>query len=413
MTMQTRLVSLLLSLLVAGTSQAEDAAGPRTLQDYLALARAVNPAILAANSQAGAAGEQVGVARGYPDPKLLYGYFLTPSMKEGRQELVLMQDLPFWGKRGLRGDVASAAARATAHMADATALDVDTAVKIAFYDYVRLHETERVLNEESQLLGRMQDAIQVRYAAERAEQQDVLKVTLAISQLDDQLTLNRRDLAAARARLNELIGRDADAPVADPQWEVPAADSLIAAASADSALAWRPEMAVARAEIEMARRSGDLARREYYPDFSVGAMYEFGGTEPDMWEVMAGISLPIWFGKRGAAVRAADAMKSSAEHRLRSQELRVRRELQQAMDRVRAAQERRRRFETVILPQAQQTFESSEAGYRAQRVDFLDYLDSERVLLSIRREYYEVIADLGMQVAELERALAMDAAPAK
>jgi cobalt-zinc-cadmium efflux system outer membrane protein len=405
--------ALVLAAIFAASAEAEaETEAPRPLEYFLASARAANPSIRAAQSQALAATERIGVARGYPDPNLLYGYYVSPDASRGRQELTFMQEIPFFGKRAMRGDVAASAATASARMADATALDIDAMVKMTFYEYVRLHETARVLEEESSLLGRMREAIQVRYAAERAEQQDVLKVTLAISQLDDQLTLNRRELAAVRARMNELMGRDAAAPLPPPQWSIPATDELVAQAIADTALAHRPEVAASRAEIEMAENARRLARREYLPDFALGVMYEFGGSEEhglddDMWKLMAGINLPIWIGKRRAEVREAEAMRTGAEHRLNAEELRVRREVREAVERVRAAEERRVRFETVIIPQAEQTFQSSEAGYRASRVDFLDYLDSERMLLSMRREYYEVIADLGMQVAALERAVAI------
>jgi outer membrane protein TolC len=405
---------VLFALLWPAAASADDpAADAAPLSYFLDQARSANPSLRVAGAQARAATERIGMARGYPDPMVLYSYAVAPEMMRGRQKLTLMQGIPFFGKRGLRGDVAASAARASAHSAEATALDIDAAVKMTFYDYVRLHEIERVLDEETLLLQRMRSAIQTRYAGELAEQQDVLKVTLAISQLDDQSTLNRRELAAVRARMNELLGRDAAAPLPSPKWDTPAADAVLAGAMADTAVARRPEVAAAQAEIAMAERSLRLAKREFYPDFALGVMYEFGGNagEDGMWELMAGINLPIWIGKRRAAVREAEAMQFGAEQRLSAEQLRVRREVQESVERVRAAEERRVRFETVILPQARQTFESSEAGYRAARVDFLDYLDSERTLLSIRREYYEVIADLGIQLAALERALAWNAAP--
>jgi outer membrane protein TolC len=176
----------------------------------------------------------------------------------------------------------------------------------------------------------------------------------------------------------------------------------------DSALARRPEMASARAGVEMADRSRSLAGKEYWPNLLVGFMYEFGADRDDMWEVIAGIDIPIWIGKRNAQAREAEAMQTGATHTLRAETLRTRREVREAWERVRAGEERRVRFETVILPQAEQTFQSSEAGYRAGRVDFIDYLDSERVLLATRREYYDVIADLGAHLALLERAIAAD-----
>ncbi|HEX5132167.1 MAG TPA: TolC family protein [Candidatus Krumholzibacteria bacterium] len=395
---------------VDSVTTAAPEAGPATLVEYLELARGANPSLQASRFRAQAARERIGEARGFPDPSVLYGYWVAPDAMQGRQEIVLMQQFPFFGKRGLRGDVAASAADVEASGSVAVALDVDAAVKMSFYDYVRLYETERVLVEEAGLLARMRDAIQVRYAAERAQQQDVLKVTLAISQLDDQLTVSRRELAVLRARLNELIGRDASAPLPPPQWTVPEVEDLTAEALVDTALARRPEMAAARAEVEMAERMHRLAKKEYIPDFMLGAMYEFGADQEDTWELMAGINLPLWLGKRKAGVRAADAMRTSAGHRLRAEELRARRDVSEAVERVRAAEERRARFETVIVPQAEQTFQSSEAGYRSSRVDFLDYLDSERTLLSIRREYYAVIADLGVQIAALERAVAATAA---
>jgi cobalt-zinc-cadmium efflux system outer membrane protein len=99
-------------------------------------------------------------------------------------------------------------------------------------------------------------------------------------------------------------------------------------------------------------------------------------------------------------------MRTSAEYELQAATLRIDRELAEASERARAAWDRHQRFENAILPQAQAAFQSSEAGYRSGRVDFLDYLDSERMLLDMRREFAMVVADLGIQIAALERAAA-------
>jgi outer membrane protein TolC len=408
---------------VVGSARAAEAAAdttaPHTLADYLRLAHEANAGWKAATSRALAARERIGVAKGFPDPMLLYGYWFDaeesghePSMK-GRNELTLMQEVPFFGKRGLRGDVAGGTAAMSERMAEAMGDEIAFEVKMNYQEFARLHQVARVLDEEALLLENMRSATRSRYAAERAEQQDVLKVELALSKLEDDMTLNRRELASAKARLNELIGRDPASPLPPPEWRVPVVASLSDSAMVAAALARRPEIHAARAEAEMAEASRRLAKKEYIPDFVFGLQWEFGGQEDDFgnqmedtWQVMAGINLPIWLGKRGAMVREAEAMKTAAAHQLRARELRARRDVEESLARVRAADERRRRFEDVILPQAEQTYASSEAGYRAGRVDFLDYLDSERMLLSMRKEYYEVVADLGMQIAALERAVA-------
>jgi outer membrane protein TolC len=390
---------------VRAADSAPDSLTPRTLEDYLRIARVSNAGLQAATHRAVAARERAGSVGSLADPRLNYGYYVSPDHMQGRQELLLLQEFPFFGKRGLRSEVSGRDARAESHGARATALDVEFEVKVAFYQYVGRFETARVLETEDDLLRRMRDVAQVRYASGTSEQQEVLKIELALSRLADETTLNRREITATRARLNELLGRSATDSLPDPEWTRPDVSGIDALAVTDSALARRPEMAIARETIARADASRRLARREYWPDFMLGVKYEFGADEEDWWELMAGIELPIWIGKRRAMVREADAMQQSAEYELRAATLRTDREVEEAAERARAAWERLERFENAILPQAEAAFASSEAGYRSGRVDFLDYLDSERMLLDMRREYAMVIADLGMQLAVLERAV--------
>lgn len=407
-------VALVLALAApaAGASAADapaDTSAPRTLQDYLARARAANPSIQGMLAGARAATERAGVTSGYPDPLLMYGYWVAPDAMQGRQELEVLQRIPFPGKRGLRGNVAAYEADMAARTADAYALDVDLMVATAFYEFVRAREVERVLNDEHTLIVHMRDVARVRYGAGTAEQQELLKLELALSQILDALTTNQHEEDQARIRLNELMGRRPEAPLPEPEWRVPDAAAAAAAADADSALVHRPEVASARAGIERAESAHALARREYIPDFMLGVMFEFGAGMDETWELRAGIELPLWLGKRRAAVREAEALREAAQHQMDAQELRVWRDLEHALHGVYSARDRLERFESLILPQAEQTFRSSEAGYRAGRVDFMDFLDSERMLLSMRREYYRVVADLGIQVAALERAMGRNA----
>lgn len=409
---------LLFAILVAGTvfahagiSGAESGTlAPSTLDEYLELARASNAGVASIVASARASRERVGVAKGYPDPRLLYGYYTSPDEMKGRQEIILQQEIPFPGKRGLRGEVASREASMAERMSDAMTLEVDFEVKMAFYQYVGLTEIGHVLGSEAELLRRMRDVATVRYESGTAEQQDVLKVELTLSRLADETTMNRRDIAATRARLNELIGREATSSLPDPIWSPPDVTMIDRAALADSALVHRPEIAGARQEIAMAEASRRLAKREFIPDFMLGVNYEFGADEEDWWELMAGINIPIWIGKRRAMVREAEAMQKSAEYRMREETLRTLSEVEAATVRARAARERLERFENAILPQAEAAFASSEASYRTGRVDFMDYLDSERMLLEMRRDYAMVRADFGMQLAALERAVGLGSA---
>jgi outer membrane protein TolC len=398
---------------ILGAEAPADSAGPRTLAEYLSLARAMNPALRSATADARAARERVGVARGFPDPMVLYGYYFDadPGM-EGRSELMLTQPIPFFGKRGLRGDVATHEADATTRMRDAAALDLEYEVKVAYFEFARTHHVAAVLDEERDLVARMRDISFSRYSSGTAEQHEVLKLDATVAQIDDEITMNDHDQDVASRRLCVLIGRDPAAPLPPPTGEVPTLGEIDDDAAVDSALARRPEMAAARAQIDAAESSRRLASREYFPDFVLGLDWEFGGGEDahgaemgDSWEAMAGITLPIWIGHRRAAAREAQARRESAEHHFDAVHLAIAGDVLVSVHGVRAAHERVARFEREILPRAEQAFRSAEASYRAGRADFLDYLDSERMWLTMRREYYGVIAELGVQTAALQRAL--------
>jgi len=61
-----------------------------------------------------------------------------------------------------------------------------------------------------------------------------------------------------------------------------------------------------------------------------------------------------------------------------------------------------------LLPQAEQAFKASEVGYLAGKVDFLNLLDSERMILMIKTGYHKSIADFGKSLAQLERVVGID-----
>jgi outer membrane protein TolC len=355
-------------------------------------------------------------AKALPEPVFSFGYFLSsPETRVGPQEWTfrLSQKLPFFGKQGLKGDIATTEAEVWGQTYDARTLDLIRDVKHAYYEYYRVHEVIRITEEERHVLGEMQNIAQVKYASGTATQQDVLKAQLALSRLDDRLTTLRRDLVSVTARLNDLLNRPPTAALAEPHFDEPLIDLTDVDALVERALAGRPDAAVADLNIEKAELSRSLAKRQYYPDLTLAVNYVTVRERPvpvedngkDILHVGASISLPIWYGKLGAAVKESEARIAVARHQRIGLWTRVRNEVRDAYSRVESARELVALHRDVIIPQAEQTFLASQTGYQTGRVDFLDLLDSERMLLSVRHTYFALVADLGKQAADLERTL--------
>jgi cobalt-zinc-cadmium efflux system outer membrane protein len=176
----------------------------------------------------------------------------------------------------------------------------------------------------------------------------------------------------------------------------------------------RPEVAAAGIAIARAGRARSLAKRTYWPDVTIGAQYIQVGERDDIqidrngrdvFQLSAAINIPIWAGGRRAAVEQADADAARARNEKTGWEASVRNQVRDAHVRVRTAAERVALHRDVIIPQAEQTFGASESAYQTGELSFLDLLDSERMLLSARKKYFEVLADYGLQLATLEKSL--------
>jgi len=64
-------------------------------------------------------------------------------------------------------------------------------------------------------------------------------------------------------------------------------------------------------------------------------------------------------------------------------------------------------FVRLVLqrPQAEEALKSSQRGYEADKVTFLDLLDSVRSFLMFEQEYYRSQADYAQRIVELERVI--------
>lgn len=414
---RSRIFAVLLAAAVAagGAARAGAAELDGTVESFVAVAMEQNPSLQASRHHADAARENVGTRGALPDPMLGFGYFIeTPETRVGPQESALMlnQRIPFFGKLSLDRKIAARTADIADRAYDRNALDLRFNVQRAFYEYYAVTRIASVLAEEQELLRRMEEVAQVRYANGLVRQQDALKAQLSLSQVDDEIQVVDRRRSDVEARLNALLNRRPGSPLPEPVVPdslagVPPIGSLV-----ETALERRPEVQSARIEIERAQDSRSLAKRNYFPDLTLGAQWvqvgqrDMPGLEDngkDIFQVNASINIPLWVGKRSAAVGRAEADEARARSTKSSWEVRISNDVHDALEKVRIARDRVVLYRDVIIPQATQTFQASESDYQTGEANFLNYLDSERMLLAVRRKFYDVIADYGAKRAQLER----------
>ncbi|MFN3476035.1 MAG: TolC family protein [Candidatus Methylomirabilales bacterium] len=381
------------------------------LQDLIEEAKRANPEIQAARRRVEAAWARVPQARALPDPMVSLGYMnesftrLTLGSSEmARLDLSFSQEIPFPPKLSLKGGITAKEAEREEEVLRATELEVISRLKVAYYDLFFVEKSIGIVEKNKDLLEKFAKTAEARYAVGKAVQQDVLRAQTEITILLQRLAQLERERGSLRAAINSLLNRPREAPlgrpVEPPRRKLPfPLEQLV-----NLALERSPDVKATERSLERNGLALDLAKKQYYPDFTIGTGYTNRGRLEGMWQVMVGVTVPLYFKKKqDYGVREAIADLSSAQENLQA----VRQSLFFGIKDLFLTAETSERLLTLIgtgtLPQAALTLESSIASYAVGKVDFLTLLTNLLNVLNQELQYYQELANFEKALARLER----------
>jgi outer membrane protein, heavy metal efflux system len=378
--------------------------------DYVRYAMRHNPDLEAAFDRWRAALERAPQARTLPDPRVSFAVVLDQVDRSAEymgERYTLSQMFPWFGKLALGGDMADAQAHAEARRFEAARLQLVDQVARAYFAYAFRQEAVVIARENLELLVHLESVARAMFRAGAASLSDVNRAQIEIGRLDDQVRSLEDFLEVAASDLNAVLGRPARAPLpavpAKPSTqifpELPgySDDQWIALARQHN-----PELAASRHDTERQRHAVALARKNYYPDITLGveyaregsgrmAMMDEGGS--DMVAGMIGINVPIWRRKYDAGMREAQARLDEAGRRVENRENRLEAELKAALFTYRDSLRRVALYGHTLLPMARQTLATTETAYRAGTAGFSDLIDAQRVLLEFALAHERAAAD--------------------
>jgi len=407
-------------------SPAEEVAGAIPVEPLRLLVGEVlarNPELASLAAQASAAEQVAPQVRALPDPMAaLTAYLLTPETRVGPQRVMasLSQRFPWFGKLALREQAALYGTAAARARLEARRLELVTETRRLAWEIAFLDAWAAITRQDRETLAHYEELARARYASGVGLEQAVVKIQAEITKDDNRLLEITRRRVTLVASMNALRDLPQDTPL--PPLALPASVEvrLDVARLRDEALARRPELVVAQAEIDRAATMIELAHKDYYPDVTAGLTYalvtgrdDAAGRQmppPDNSQDVLGLSgavnLPIWKEKLAAGVEEAVARRLAAEEAKRSVVTRIDGALGDLAQRLPLIWRQVRLFNDVLLIQAEQSLRSAEAGYAAGTLGALDLLDAERVLLEVRIAAARADADHAVAQVALEGAVA-------
>jgi outer membrane protein TolC len=405
-----------------GTYRALYFSDDELLSRFIDAAVSANPAIGESEHRWRAALQQIPQVTALPDPMFSITQFIhKPETRVGPQDQIfsISQKFPWFGKLDARGEMALRDALGAAERVQAQVRDIVASVKRAYYELAYLDEAIRITREDKELLQHFEEIAETRYSTGKGIQQGVIKIQAEITKADDRLFLLGQQRESVAANLNTLMDRPPHEPIPlIPSLSAPAAeldlDRLYAAGRAH-----RHELKAARYMIEKGDQAVRLAKKEYFPDFTVGLNYIavddrkdiMGKLSPpedngrDAYSVMLGFNIPLWEGKLMSGVKGARELKQASERGYDAIENAVEFAIRDGMLRAQTSYEQMALYDRVLIPQAEQALDSTEAAYATDKLNALDLIDSERFLFAVRLAYAKLKTDYARALADIELAV--------
>jgi outer membrane protein TolC len=355
-----------------------------------------------------------------PDPILSLGALNLPTdtfdldqENMTQIQIGLSQKFPFPGKLALKEESAVFEAEATLGQVDEARLSLVKNTRKAWWNIFYLQKSLEIIRSNQDLLRSTVAAARTKYEVGKGLQQDVLLAQLELTKLMDREITVGSAIEKKKASLAALLDRSTDAGcfVVSESIAMELFDILPLTTLQAVSLTSRPGLLALEKKSDAARIRIELARKEYYPDITVGAAYGYrqdtpdGRDRSDLATIKLSMNLPIWTGsKQDKAVVQRISESLAAERKVREYRNLVFADIASEFSEYASTAGQTELYETSLIPQAEQTAAAMLKGYQVNKVDFLNVVRAQLALYNYKITYWHYLSSAFKALAGLDAA---------
>jgi outer membrane protein, heavy metal efflux system len=312
------------------------------------------------------------------------------------------QELPFPGKRNLKGEAADAAAGVEHAQIGVLQAALRERITIAYLRLAYLQQTLELLESSRTTLSQVIESEMTRYSAGQGSQTDVLKAQLERTKLVQEITMHHEEMSQLEADLKQLLHRPQESN--DILAEELASTTLHHAAAELLDLVRKQNPDIRMEGSSVTKQAAELrsAERQGKPDFSIGYMYERTGTDfPAYYMLTFGMVLPRRSRVRAEVAEAAESLAAASE-RLDAAQQQQLADAQKQYVVASTTAELLTQYRDGSVPQADAVFHAGLAGYESNKQSLTSVLTAFNDVLELKRGYEQTLLDHELAVAHLE-----------
>ena len=155
--------------------------------------------------------------------------------------------------------------------------------------------------------------------------------------------------------------------------------------------------------VERGELATNLARKDYYPDYTITGGYFNQGSMPPMWQFRVDFKIPAWFwGKQRAGVNEQFLAASETRHNYEAAGVSIDARIRADYTVAQTARRLIDLYQKSVIPEAQLALESSLASYETGSIDFLTVFSNFMNVVDYELMYHEQVMQFHVALARLD-----------
>jgi outer membrane protein, heavy metal efflux system len=398
-------------------AQTANAGLPPDLQALIAESLKANAEVKQMASLASAAKETIKPAGALEDPTVSFNMTNIPTdtwrLNQDpmtQKMLELSQKFPFPGKRRLRSEVAAEQAKSEDLAYRDKANEIRAKVVIDYWGLSLAYAGFDIVQKNKQFWEQVVQVTETRYKVGQGMQADVLQAQVELGNYLDRLFQWKQRQESLQASLNALRSKPPQTPVARPQPLNPRPvnlklDDLLTQAEV------RPQLQALKALVAKQEKAVDLAKKEYFPDATVGLGYSFRETlgppvnrkQADMFAGGVMFNIPIWqVSKIKPRIREEEGRQAAAQETVHNTWNQLAAAIKDRHAKLLRLAQQITLYNQGIVPQARQAVEASLASYQVGSLGFERLYQNQIAAYNAELTMREYLKEFEENWAELE-----------
>ncbi|HMU44183.1 MAG TPA: TolC family protein [Ignavibacteriaceae bacterium] len=377
-----------------------------------------NPQLKAARNTTDAARTKIDQQSSWDAPQVGIEFFNTPvqsfpnPIKNSMEnDYFIQQMFPFPGKINAMTTAASNNASMVEQQYFALEKQIIKQLKNYYYELYLVQKKIEINLENQDLLKQFLEITRKQYELGMGKQPDILRAQTELSVLINEGVNLEKEKTDIQTMINTILSRPANDPLgyvpepADtlPRWNF---DQLFQLAAEN-----RAELKSMNYNIDMYKSELDASKLEYYPDIMARLMYkDMTGTTDDFWAFMVGVNVPLAFwssSKYTGKVEENELNIKTAEEQYNLMKNMVASDVQNSLVNIETNRNLTELYKNSVIPQAEQTLQSTIAAYQTGKTEFLMLIDAYRMLLMSKLDFYMSKMNFLQSQAQLEQAVGL------